>query len=116
MTLTTVLTDIANEGGPEEQIGSITEPPYFWAGLFVFTDAERVDGLWESHFDVEGLAGAILYCDENGFYSSEGFRSAESLQRAWEGAVTNATQRETASLASGEWCDTDARLLREVSR
>lgn len=82
-TLCDVLRDMSLESWQDESVGDACEAPFMWAALFTFKP-DTFEGVEVSDFDVTTLAGAILWCDSQGFYTVEGYRDPEVLRKRWE--------------------------------
>jgi hypothetical protein len=109
MKLAHVLESEADAGRAYQTAGACDGPPYFTASRFDFTDDDRLHGFTNDRVPVNGLCGAILYCDENGSHYAEGFLTKQELEQAWSMAIEMATLR-LKMFTEGEWCDVDAML------
>lgn len=83
-----MLTAISLHGFHDSEAGNATEAPHMWAALFRFTDEDRANGLEHpdegTRLAIDGLQGAILTCNSDGFYFGEAFDSRDMLELSWE--------------------------------
>jgi hypothetical protein len=75
------------ESWQAEEIGDCNEAPGAWAAKFPIAADESTDG--KSCF--VGLAGCILYCDSQGFYSYDSFTDSAAFETHWSHVVSELT-------------------------
>ena len=74
------LIDMSLDSWQDAEIGDCSESPFEWAALFYFSPADATGVL-------EGLTGAILFCNSQGFYSYSGHIDRRNLFTEWEETV-----------------------------
>lgn len=86
---TQALIDASLESWQDDEVGSTTEAPFSWAALFTFSHSP--DSIWNDILGVNGYAGAILFCDSQGFYSCERYVHLDMLKKRWSAEVKDLT-------------------------
>lgn len=81
--MTDYLHDLSMDSGQDEECGSATEGAG-WAALFLNITQEELREAGMLRMAEDGpINGAILYCDTQGFYTSEEYETEELAREAW---------------------------------
>jgi hypothetical protein len=92
--------ELSLDGGPDEESGSSSEPPFLWVGIMrngaELAKAIEDSGNYHSRDqgeleDLRRSAGVIITEDSQGFHEYHSFDTKAELEKAWEEAVEETT-------------------------